>query len=65
MSRYKVSWYENANRHGGPESRWVKVEARGSVEANSGGQAIRLVKSALKDGHLRDYKCKDFKAEKK
>jgi hypothetical protein len=65
MGRYKVYWYESANRHGGIESKWVKVDARGLVEANTGGQAIRLVKGALGNEHLRKYKCKDFKVDKK
>ena len=63
--RYKVTWHESANRHGGIESRWVKVDAAGYVEANSGGQAIRYVKGALGRSHLNRYKCKDFKAEKR
>lgn len=65
MNRYKVSWEECANRHGGIESCYVKVDARGFVEARSGGQAIRYVKSALGREHLHKYKARNFKADKK
>jgi len=64
-NQYKVYWEENANRHGGIESHWVKVEARGYVEANSGGQAVRYVKGALGRSHLGKFKCRNFKADKK
>lgn len=65
MSKYKVTWQECANRHGGLESCWVKVDARGHVNASTGGQAIRLVKSALGREHLSKFKCRNFKADKK
>lgn len=64
-NKYKVTWEECANRHGGVESCYVKVDARGYVEANSGWQAIRYVKGALPSGHLRKYKCRNFKADKR
>jgi hypothetical protein len=66
MNKYKVTWEEQSNRHGGIESSWNRVDARGYVEANSGGQAIRYVKGALKStDHLRKYKCRNFKADKR
>jgi hypothetical protein len=65
MGKYKVYWKECANRHGGVESCWVKVDARGYVDASNGGSAIRLVKGALGREHLNKYKCRDFKADKK
>lgn len=65
MNKYKVAWEECANRHGGMESCWVKVDARGLVEARNGHHAIRRVKEVLPQGHLRHFKCRNFKAEKK
>jgi hypothetical protein len=64
-NRYKITWEEQSNRHGGIESSWNVVDAKGYVEANTGGQAIRFVKGALGSGHFKRYKCRNFKAVKK
>ena len=65
MGKYKVYWQECSNRHEGIESCWVTAEARGYVDTYSGGKAISLVKQELGKTHLKRFKCKNFRADKR